>query len=134
MAGIDPPGSHEYPMNAAGRPLPRDIILVLEEDIETSIWYGLRLIRDDVPNNNASHMEYFKSFPAKAVKQAVHRNRKNVDEIRPDVEGELIAGDKHALGLPVAVLRLISDGIQALFRKKDKETRRNIITTQLRSI
>jgi hypothetical protein len=52
----------------------------------------------------------------------MHRKTEDVDDARPFREGIATMGYKYVLGLPIAVLKLISDGIRVFLRKTDKQT------------
>jgi hypothetical protein len=122
ILGIDLPCSHQY-STASTRPhLPRDTVLALDEDIETSGQFNMRFIGDQVPKKDEFHIEYFKSLGVKAIKRATHCKKEDVDDIciRLFVEGNLNMGGKYALGLPIAPLKLLSDGIQAFMHTTDK--------------
>jgi hypothetical protein len=55
----------------------------------------------------------------KAIKQAAHSKKRDVDEIRLSVEEHFFVGRKYALGLPIAVPKRISGRTQEFVRKTD---------------
>jgi hypothetical protein len=111
--GIDLLCSHHHSIGAPRPPFPRDIGLVLEEDMQTLRQHDLGFVGHEVAKDDESHMEHFKSLVAKAPKQGTHA----FDDRRLLVEAALIMGRKDVLGLPITVLKLISDGVQVFHPK-----------------
>jgi hypothetical protein len=89
--------------------------------METVGEHDLRFIGDEVPKDDESHIEYFKSLAMKGIKQAPHFKRKDPDDIQQSAEENFTMGHKYAMSLLVAVVSLPSDGIQSLLRETDKK-------------
>jgi hypothetical protein len=107
-------------MGAARPLLPRNIRIVLEEDMETPDQHNPRLIGSERFKDDESWIEYFKSLAPKAIKQAAHRMRKDVVDTQLPVNEKVIIRHNRALRLPTAVLKLMSDGFPAFLGETDK--------------
>jgi hypothetical protein len=76
----------------------------------------------EAPKGDESHIYCFKRPAMKAIKQAKHRKKNDIHDIRVPVEEKFTMGHKYAISLPVAVLRLLSDTIHVFLRQRDRET------------
>jgi hypothetical protein len=62
------------------------------------------------PDNSRLHLVHLKEVAVRNVKRFSHSKRK--EEIRQFIKGSIVSGTEFALGLPISVLDLISDGIR----------------------
>jgi hypothetical protein len=106
---------------------PRRLFLVtlswaLEEDMETPGQHDLTFIGDEVPKDDELHRQYFKRQTVNAINQAMHRKKKDVDDLRLSVEGLLLWGTNIHLACQSQCGDVSSHGMQMLPREADRET------------
>jgi hypothetical protein len=81
ILGIDLSWSHRYSMDSTKPPVPRDIGFVLELDMETSSQHDLRVSGNEGSGDDELFIEANKNFALMVINRAIHRKRKDFDEI-----------------------------------------------------
>jgi hypothetical protein len=102
--------------------------------MQTLRQHDVVFVGHEVAKDDESHMEHFKSLVVKAPKQGTHGKQKGFDERRLLAEESLTMGRKDVPGLPITVLKLISDGVQVFYPKRTNKPNETLpIISGLRS-
>jgi hypothetical protein len=75
----------------------------------------VRTLEREIPNESPAHIMFVKDFAVRNIRRFSGSRKK--EEVREYVEENLFVGAEFALGLPMSVLGLISEGIRH-FRKQ----------------
>jgi hypothetical protein len=107
--GTQMPCSHQYYLGVEKPSVPSIFNVSLIHTWENCILDVVKIDRH-IPDESPTHFEYVRDITIRNIKRFSKSKKK--DEIRRYVDENLIMGEEFALGLPISLLNLISQGIQ----------------------
>jgi hypothetical protein len=111
---VSMPCSHQYSLGVVRPSVPQEFNISFQETWNSKCILDVRMLEREIPNESAAHIAYVKDLAARNIKRFSGSRQKG--EIRKYVEENLAVSAEFALGLPISVLSLISEGIDH-FRK-----------------
>jgi hypothetical protein len=113
MYGTQIPCSHQYFLGVEKPSVPQTFNISFLHPWQYCVLDLVKLERQ-TPDESPTHLEYVKDIAIRNIKRFSRSKKK--DEIRRYVDDNLVMGEEFALGLPISLLDLISEGIQYFSR------------------
>jgi hypothetical protein len=102
------PCSHQYFLGIAKPDVPQSFNLSFHETWQNCV-LDLQHLERDAPDETMEHIEYVQNIAYRNIKRFSGSRKK--EDIRRYVQQNLVLGEEFALGLPISVHQLISEGI-----------------------
>jgi hypothetical protein len=112
---VSMPCSHQYSLDVVKPSVPQEFNISFQGTWNSKCVLDMRTLEREIPNESPAHIMYVKDLAVRNIRHFSGSRKK--EEISEYVEANLVVGPELALGLPMSVLGLISEGIEH-FRKR----------------